>query len=56
METNAFVPILAKLVMNVNGKTHILAVCWNAQLHSQKSQPARQSSTVFPSFVWPWVR
>lgn len=46
---NTSVQSVAKLVMNVNGKTHILAACWNAQLHSRKSQPVQKLSTVFSS-------
>lgn len=49
MGANTSVQIVAKLVMNVNGKTHILAACWNAQLHSRKSQPVQKPSTVFSS-------
>lgn len=41
-------------MISKSGKTHILAACWNAQLHSRKNQPAQKPS-VFSSFVWPLV-
>lgn len=53
---NAFAQNVAKLVVSVDGKTHILAGCWNAQLHSWKNQPVQKPASVFPSFIWPWVR
>lgn len=49
MGANAFGQNIAKLVISVNGKTHILAACWNAQLHSWKNQPVQKPSPVFSS-------